>query len=94
MCAQLVQQAKRAVKSKMTLAGTVSGAMLVSAFLWADTEHNKLEQDCQSRIDLACEKIDDVYAEKSDVEVLKAIMQRVEKKLDKLNDKVDEMEDW
>jgi putative SOS response-associated peptidase YedK len=86
MCAELINQAKRAVKSKMTLAGTISGAMLVSAFLWADTEHNKLEQDCQSRINLACDEVDKIYARQTDVE-------RIEETLRWIRDETKEQSD-
>jgi len=94
MCAALVKQAKRAVQSKSVWGGTFLAGLLFAAMTWADSEHKEIERDCQARIDIECEKIDDIYARQTDVEVLKAIMERVETKLDKLTDKVDKVEDW
>lgn len=98
MCAALVQQAKRAVKSKMTLAGSITGAMLVSAFLWADAEHTKVEQDCQARIDIECEKIDDVYAKREDVarieetlEWLKDASEKQNALLERMSEQIDDL---
>ena len=94
MCAALVKQAKRAAQSKSVWGGTMLAGLLFAALTWADTEHEKLEQRCQSRLDIKCEQIDAIYAKREDVEVIKAVLERVEKKMDKLLDKVDEMESW